>query len=139
MNTIKQFHQNYFSVSDPSDAVIARAKQLASGNRAKINAKGTAIFQNSYKREIKALIAQESHDATVVSVDLSDGDETDNYDPFNKYEAKEQFDKFASLYRALVNARAKGRDAHNAKAEALAAKIETGITVSELESWLIDG
>lgn len=53
-------------------------------------------------------------------------------DTFNKYDAAEQFCRLVSGYRRVLR-----RGGRHEGAETMAAKIEAGITVKDLESWLI--
>lgn len=123
MNTVSQFHINYFSVNNPSLLVIARAKQLVAGNWAKVKAT-TVIFHINYKTEIEALIATEARKSTKVNVDLMDA------------VAVETFINLASLYETLVYMQKDGKIVSDKGAEEFAAMIKTGITVEEMEAWL---
>lgn len=62
------------------------------------------------------------------------GDEVEKFadDTFNKYAAVEQFCRMVSGYRRVLR-----RGGRHEGAETMVAKIEAGITIEDLESWLI--
>lgn len=137
MNTVNQFHINYFSVSNPSSSVVTRAKQLVAGNWAKVKAT-SVIFHTNYKTEIEALIASEARKSTQINVDLMDANAVEQFADlhFSSYKVVENFINLASLYETLVHMRKAGKIVSNKGAEELAAQIESGINVEEMEAWL---
>lgn len=141
MNEIKNHSTSpkHFVISNPTTAVVERAKQLTAGNWAKVQSNGAVVAHVNYRREFESLIANENRKNTIINVDLMDDDKVEQfaYEVFNKHAAAESFIQHAMLYAGLVNSRSRGNVVSNKAAEEFQSKIKAGITVAEMEAWLL--